>query len=209
MGASIPGYKAGRSVQPREIRYAMEKNEGLYLPGGGLFDKGYADNANTGYTHELRAGLFAGKSTATGKWRPLARTQVLGPVPGTAITEIPVDDASAFKVGDVITVGGDTGNTVTAVNYTTNTVTVSAAIIVADNEPVFAEGGAGVAMGILDDHLVLQDEDGVAVDKVGKILIDGKVDYNMLLGDVDAIIATWDTHLLDGIQIWDKGTRRV
>lgn len=203
MGANLPGYRAGESVSPREILYAL-KPQPAYLPGGGLFDSGFLDNSNTGATHILRAGLFVGKTTTGGKWRPIPRTQVNGT--SGAVTEVILDDASAFKVGDVITIGADTGIEITAIDYDTNTITI-ASTTVADDEAVFAEGGSGVAMGILDDTVDLLDADGNAVDQVGRILIAGAVDYDKLLGDKAAILATWSTHKLDGIQVWDDGAR--
>lgn len=207
MGAKVPGFKQGRTFQPREIRFAMAPNEGLYLPGGGLFDSAKAiDGGNTGYTEEIRAGWICGQITATKKWRPCPRTRVNGTA--GAVTEVVVDDASAFIVGDVITIGSDTGITITAIDYSTNTITI-ASTTVADNEVVFAEDGSAIARAILDDHLDLLDADGAAVDMVGKLLIDGKVDYAMLLGDVDSIIAVWSTMMMDGIQIYSSGVRQV
>lgn len=207
MGASLPGYKAGRTVTPREIKFAMEANQGLYLPGGGLFDFAKSiDGGNTGYTHELRAGWIVGQITASKKWRPCPRSQVN--MTGATATEIVLDNAAAFIVGDIVTIGADTDLEITAIDYSTNTITITSTAV-ADNEVVFAQDGSAVARGILDDFLDLEDEDGVAQDQVGKILIDGKVKQEMLLGDDPAIIAVWTSMLMQGIQIYSSGGVRV
>lgn len=376
MGASLPGYKAGRTITPREILYVMEENQGLYLPGGGLIDSSKAlDGANTSYTHELRAGWIMAQITASKKWVPLKRSLVNG-VNGK-LTAVVVDNAGAFKAGDVVSIGGqsatniaaiagavtddnsaatngtavylhidekaqfgipaghlesvtagnanslftigsggpdvrvndddaaatgglqvyfdedadpadsrfkvnntltgedvwvfatdgraikfkhsanaategvalyfdddgassharllfvsptdtagayetdeskvfgtgttkvNTTNTISSIDYATNTLTLSAAVDVNDGDPVYAEDGSGIARGILADHIDLHDADGNAVDQVGKILIDGKVNQAYLLGDVAAVIASWSSHLMQGIQIYSGGVRQV
>lgn len=199
----IPGQRAGRTVQPRDIvasytpppRYAR-----------GVIDATYSyDGANTGYERELRAGTIMARITASKLWVPCKRTRVNG-VSG-AVTALVVDDARAFQVGDTITVGADTGITVTAINYATNTLTI-ASTTVADNEPVFcdaaAQAGCEIARGFLNQFVDLMDhDDNTARDRqVGKIVIGGHVDASMILGDLDVVRnpgANDGTHYLNGI----------
>ncbi len=205
MGSAIPGYESVRSVTPREILYSMENVD--YKPGGITIDSDKSvDGANTNLTFELRAGWLMGQITASGKWCPCKRTRVNGTTGSQ--TTITVDNASPFQVGDVITVGADTTNTITAVDYTANTITWVGAITVADNDVVFCEDGSGVCRGVLADHVRLRNpENDAAVDKTAKLLIEGKVKQSMLLGDDDAVIASLSSHFLSDIQIWNGDIR--
>lgn len=205
MGHKLPGYEAGRSVTPREILYSPEG--AAYKPGGIVVDGTKSkDGANTNYTFELRAGWAMGRITASGKYCPCKRTQVNGT--SGSVTQITVDNAAPFVVGDTITVGGDTGKVITAIDYTANTIDWSGAITVADNDVVFCEDGSGICCGFLADFVRLRNADNdAAEDKSAKLLIEGKVNKAMLLGDIDAIIATLSSHFLGDIQIWSNDVR--
>lgn len=204
MGQAIPGYASVESVTPREILYQMESNDSLFKPGGIVLSSAGVDGGNTN-TYDLRAGWAMGQITASKKWVPCKRTQVNGT--SGAVTAIVVDNSYPFVAGDTITIGTDTGVAVSAVNYGTHTLTI-ASTTVADNDVVFAEDGSGVCRGFLYDFARLRNQENTAAaDRIGKLLIAGKVDKAMLLGDIDAIIATLSTHFLGGIQIWSSGVR--
>ena len=107
------------------------------------------------------------------------------------MTALVVDDARAFKVGDTITVGGDTGLAISAINYSTNTLTIPSTAV-ADNDVVFCDSLAGseIARGVLNEFVPLKDEDGVARDKLAAhIVIAGYANPNNVLGDLASVLA--------------------
>lgn len=160
----------------------------------GVIDATYAYDGSNDYPYELREGCLMAKITASGKWVPVKRTNVTADGGATA-TAIPVVNAAFFKVGDTITVGGDSGKTITAVNYSTNTITVSgSAFTFANDEAVIASGdlaGAQTAIAVLDEHVNLRDSemDDEYDSTTGHLVIAGYVDDDMLLGDLDAVVA--------------------
>lgn len=194
-GTSVPGVRIGPN---RTNRNCLWNDDGL-MTVQGTIDSGNAyDGANTGYVTELRAGTPLAVITATKKFVPCKRTTVT-PAGGATSADVPVVDARAFKVGDVITVGGDTSKTITAINYSTNTITVSGgSFTFANDEAVFATTPAGSATcrGILNEHVVLRDEDGTDRDKqVSQIVVGGGVRSGQILGDLAAIRADTSAQL--------------
>jgi hypothetical protein len=168
-----------------------------------VIDATYAiDGGNTGRTDELRAGCLMAKLDS-GLWVPCKRTAVRTGTTGT-VTALTVDDASFFKVGDVITVGADTGITVTAVDYTTHTLTIASTAVV-DGEVVFATtpAGAKTARGILNNTVRLLSGEPFQTDQLDKtstLLLAGYVDASVIQGDLTAIRA--DTGAKLGQFIW-------
>lgn len=189
-----PGYRAGRTITERTCLYGKSD---LVLYGRGVIDATYAyDGKNTSYEQEIRPGTPMGRITASGLWRPCPRTLVN--MTGATTTALVVDDARAFKAGDVISVGSDTGITVTAIDYATNTLTI-ASTTVADNEAVVVADGSQTCRGFLNENINLKDPDGVARDKsFGQMIIFGLLDPNQILGDLAAIRAATGQYL-DGI----------
>jgi hypothetical protein len=204
----LPGQRQGRTVTPKDIvasytpppRYAR-----------GVIDATYSiDGKNTGYTRELRAGIPMARITASKLWVPCKRTLVNGA--GT-LTALVVDNSSFFQVGDTITVGADTTVSVTAIDYTTDTLTIASTTVL-DGEPVYcdvaAQAGVETCRGFLNQFVDLIDhDDSVARDRqVGKIVIGGHVDASMLLGDIVPIrtpqsAALDGTHYINGITFDD------
>lgn len=193
-GMSVPGVRVGPTRSSRNILWS----DGGLVTVSGTIDSGNAfDGGNTGYTTELRAGTPLAVITATKKWVPCKRTTVTagGGATGTAI---PVVDARAFKVGDVITVGSTTSKTITAIDYSTNTITISGSFTFSNSDVVFATtpSGAATCRGILNEHVVLLDEDGVNRDKqVSQIVVAGAVRSGQILGDIAAIRADTNAQL--------------
>ncbi len=189
MSGVSEGYREGRTITERNCLY---DSLGVRY-GRGKLDATYAyDGKNTSYEYEIRPGTPLGRITASGLWRPCPRTLVH--TSGT-VTALVVDDARAFRVGDVITVGGDTTITVTAINYSTNTLTITSTTVVA-GEAVFCEDGSAVCRGILNENINLLDEDGVARDKsFGQMIVAGYVDPTQILGDYAAIRAASGMYL--------------
>jgi hypothetical protein len=205
----LPGQRiTDVGTTPRQ--FLLTTHDAVELPGPIVLDhvNGY-DGANTGREDELRAGQLMAKVTATGLWVPVKRTQVNGT--SGANTEIILDDASAFQVGDVVTIGADTAITITAINYTTNTITITSTTV-ADNDPVFATAfanvvdaaGCAIARGILSQSVRLRsgipyEDDTVA--KSGVIVAKAFVNTDMILGDYEACLASGVTNYLNGI-LW-------
>jgi hypothetical protein len=186
MSQQLPGLQVGRTVAPREILFATQG--ALQVPI--VVDGIRGIDGKNAFTDEIRAGWFMGRINTTGRWVPCKRTSVT-PAGGATSSDVPVVNAAAFKIGDVISVGGDAGKTITAVNYATNTITVSgAAFTFANNEPVAAEDGSQTCRGVLVDFVKLRNaDDSAPAHQPGGLLIQGAVRVSMLLGDAAAIRA--------------------
>lgn len=116
-------------------------------------------------------------------------------------------DAYALTDDEVGTAANDsyidrtTTNAISAITYSTNTLTITSAVI-ADNDEVFvdvaAQAGLEICRGFLNMFVDLIDHDtpSTARDRmVGKILTQGMVDASMVYGDLEAIRAAeaWET----------------
>lgn len=186
MSTILPGTRVGRSMVPREIMLSREAMIQVPI----VLDPTLSVDGRNDVLFEIRPGWLMGRVAASGRWTPCKRTTVTSTGGATAAT-IPVVNAAAFRVGDTISVGGDTGKQITAINYQTNVITVAgAAFTFASSEPVLAEDGSQTCRGALLDFARLRDEDGVTpVPRSAGLLIQGAVQTAMLLGDVAAIRA--------------------
>ena len=136
MSNSLPGTRSLDSATPRNCLLSMDNVE--YV--SGVLDGSNAiDGANSNRTDEIRAGCFLAQNTTSKLWMPVKRSQTNGT--GSSDTDVVVDDATHFKVGDVITVDAATTNTISAIDYDTNTITVGSAINWGDNAVVYSRGG--------------------------------------------------------------------
>lgn len=201
--SGLPGQRAGESTTPRNIVASYTPRPG-YVVGGIVLDTTYCYDGSqaSGDEQILRAGTPMAKITATGLWAPCKRTLVTGT--GT-LTDLVVDDSRAFQVGDTITIGSDTDVDVTAINYSTNTLTIASTAVVA-GEAVFvdiaAQVGLEICRGFLNEHIDLVDSDHIARDKfASKVINRGHLDASMILGDLTAIRADSGA-FIDGIT-WD------
>lgn len=188
---SNPGQVTGRTISYRSCLMS-EKN---LIVGRGILDasKSY-DGKNTGYEYDIRPGTPMGLIAATGLWVPCRRTKLSTGNTGTTTT-IVVDDARAFMVGDVISVGADTTITVTAINYGTNTLTIASTAVV-DGEAVIVADGSATCRGILNEFVSGLDPDGQLRDKqISVIVMAGYVDYSAILGDIATIRAASGMYL--------------
>ncbi|MCY2966292.1 MAG: hypothetical protein NT069_22110 [Planctomycetota bacterium] len=192
----IPGQRSGVSITPRDV---LMSSQVIY--GRGTIDAANAyDGANTGKETEIRAGTIMARITASNLWVPCKRTQVN--MTGATTTSVVVDDARAFKVGEVVTIGANTSITISAINYATNTLTVSS-ITVVDNTAVFCTSLAGsdIARGVLNEFVMLKEEDGVARNQqFGNLILFGMVNAGQILNSMAEIRAA-SGMFLNGI-IW-------
>lgn len=192
-----PGTRTGRTYQMARNIYWLATN---VVRLAGIIDATYAyDGSNTGYETELREGCLMAKITASGLWVPAKRTAVTTSATSASIV---VDNAAFFKAGDTITIGGDTGLTVSSINYSTNTITLSGSITAVADEAVFASGalaGAGTALAVLGEFVSLRDlESDTNIDRsTGHLLIDAYLDDAQILGDLTTVkaLATLPTAL--------------
>jgi hypothetical protein len=184
MSATLPGYEAGFSSNPREVLYSQDAAITLPILLDGTLS---VDGKSPTQTYDLRAGWLVGRVTATGRWTPCKRTQVNQA--GATGTAFVVDNAAAFRVGDVISVGNDINKTISAVDYTTNTITVGgSAFTFADNEAVAAEDGSQTCRGILLDFVRLRNGDNSAsAHRPATLLVSGLVRTSLVLGDLTAV----------------------
>lgn len=187
------------------------------VPGGVGLDSAHCyDGANTSYEQELRAGTVLGKITSSGKWTPCKLTSLTGGDSGSGTshtaTDLHVTDARHFQVGDIISVPTQNGRltrTISAINYSTNVITVSVAItanltttvpngVGIGNciypDPTDDAAGAGVPRAILNEFVDLIDhDDNTARDRgAAEVLVAAVVDNAMILGDIAAYRAASD-----------------
>ena len=205
----LPGQRVtDAGMTPRQ--FLMETHNVVVLPGPTVLDVTNAyDGANTGRVDELRAGQLMAQITASEKWLPVKRTVVVGS--GT-LTALVVRNAAAFQVGETISVGADTGIVITAIDYATNTLTITSTTVV-DGEAVVcttlkdgstSAAGAEIARGILNSSVRMLSGIPYETDKVAKscvIVCKAFVNTTMILGDYAACLASGVTNYLDGI-LW-------
>lgn len=178
------GRRVGRTVTPNEFAYGGAELE--LLAGGITLDENGYDGGNTGYPNEIRAGWPMGMITSTKKWVPCKRTTTTST---GAVTALVVVNSHPFKVGDAIDIGGDTNITITAINYSTHTLTI-ASTTVASGDAVVARDGSQTCRGFLEGTRDLYDEETRdTVEREGNLAIGGMVDLSKLYGDMDAIWA--------------------
>lgn len=184
--SQLPGFS---TLQPRRTpRDPMFTQDGkITYPGGIIMASTGVDGSNTGYTYEIRAGWLVGKITASGKYVPCKRTKANGA--GSTVADLVVDNAAAFAAGDTITVGSNTGCVIDSVNYSTNTITLTATKSWSDNDRVFAEDGSATCRGVLDTFIKLKNENNTAAaDRSADMIVAGLVNDDFVLGDLSAIL---------------------
>jgi hypothetical protein len=184
---SLPGQVTGQTYSPINV---LSSAKG-FVEGQGVIDASKAyDGANTNYEDELRPGTPMARITSSKLWVPCKRTSVATGGGATA-QAIPVVNARAFRVGDVISVGADSGKTIASINYASNTITVSdSAFTFADGEAVIVADGSQTCLGILNEFVKLKDVhfDGLWRNKpFAHLILAGEVDYAQILGDLAAI----------------------
>jgi hypothetical protein len=185
---SVAGQRSGVSITPRDVLFSLTPSP-LYQRGTIDASNAY-DGQNTGKEDELRAGLILAMITSSKLWVPVKRTTANGA--GSSATALIVVNASAFKAGETLKVGSNSGCVISSINYGTNTITLSAAKTWSSGDAVYCDSLAGseIARGVLNDFVKLKDEDGTARNKVtGKVLGQGLVDNNQILSDLAAIRA--------------------
>jgi hypothetical protein len=102
--------------------------------------------------HAIGRGDVVGVITASGLIRRRTRATVTGTAFATDSTTGTVDDASVFKVGDVIkNSAGATVGTISAISGNTITLGANAAVAVATGANVFGSDGSQTAKGIADE----------------------------------------------------------
>jgi hypothetical protein len=192
MPNNLPGQWTGFANTPRDV---LLSSKGV-IYGRGVIDSAKAyDGAYTLYEDQIRAGTPLGQITASKLWVPCKRTTVTANG-GATSANIPVVDARAFRAGDTISVGADTGLVIASVNYATNTITVGNSFTFANSEAVVAEDGSQTCRGILNEFVKLRDEDAIWRDKpFSMLLLAGMVDPNQILGDLAAIRADTSAQL--------------
>lgn len=160
-----------------------------YLPGGITIDAtaGY-DGSNTGYETLFRAGCVMALNTSSKKYVPAKRTLANGA--GSSTASLVVDNSAFFKAGDALQIGSTTG-TISSIDYTTHTITLTATKTWSDNDVVYCTtNGTGTAVGVLaGDVDCYQDDTRTSADSPGQLLVAGFLKASRLLGDYTAIMA--------------------
>jgi hypothetical protein len=186
--SQLPGQIAGETYTPRRI--VLSDHGLIYAPGGVIDANNAYDGSNTGYEFQIRVGTPMARITATKLWVPCKRTTTNGA--GSSSTTLVVHDARAFKAGDSIIIGSNSAVSISAINYATNTLTLASAETWSDTNAVHANDGSETCRGFLDEWVNLKDVhfDGQLRNKpFGKLVVEGYLDYAMVLGDLNAIRA--------------------
>lgn len=212
MTSRLPGQRTGRTFTPRNV--LLQERGALYSPGPLVLDATYCyDGANTSYERELRPGVVLGR-LSSGMLAPCKLTSLAGGDSGSgsgaSAVDLHVTDARHFQVGDVISVptsAGRLSRTISAINYTTNVISVSVAIVNALITttvqsgvgignciyPHSSDGATGVQVPrfILNEFVDLIDhDDNTARDRsIKNALIGGIVNEDLIYGDLAAIRA--------------------
>ncbi len=119
-------------------------------------------------------------------------------------TSFVVANSSAFRAGDVITVGTSTNLTISSVNYTANSITVATSFTWTNGAAVFAQDGSAICRGVLLDFVRLRTPENLAAASKGaSMLVQGLVRTDMILGDLSAIRADTLSRLA-GIRFSDE-----
>lgn len=199
VGNQVAGMQAGRTPSPRDILLSPNWKHTI----SGVMDSGATDPTND-YSYIIRGCRLLARHTTTKRWWPLKRTTALAfassgasSTTPTDYTDVPVADATPFAVGDVVTIGGDTGLTILAVDTTGGNQTIrvdSGTFAFAADEQVFEQtNGLGICRGILlDDEVILRDVQNLAAahKEIKQILVAGMVDSSLVRGDVSALRAS-------------------
>lgn len=205
----LPGQRTTyASVTPRQIMFSTHGM--VEMPGPLVIDSAHAyDGGNSTRLDEMRAGLIMAQITASKKWVPCKRTRVKTGTTGT-VTALTVDNAAAFKVGEKISVGADTALLISAINYSTNTITIPSTAVV-DGEVVIAttfDDGATTCAGAEIPRAVLLQTvrllsgvpfETIWIDKAIVMINAGYLNASMILGDLAACRAA--TNYLSAI-LW-------
>lgn len=184
-------------MTPRQI--LMSTFDCVELPGPIWIDGTNAgDGSNTGRVDEIRAGWLMAQITGSKKWVPCKRTQANGA--GVTSTTLIVDNAAAFLVGETLQIGSTTG-IISAINYSTNTITLTATKSWSDNDVVYTitfKDGATSAAGVEIARAVLLESvrlltgipyETTQVDKEAAIVSQAYINSTMVLGDKAAVLA--------------------
>lgn len=204
--SELPGQRDGQTVTPREIWLSGQGR--IHIPGPLVLSKYCHDGANTGRTDEIRRGWLLGFDSTLNQWVNLKYTRVAsgtsGSGTGAGDVNLTVDNAAAFKAGEVVTIttsAGTVTRTISSVNYSTNVITLTAAV---DNPSIggavyvstYADGtsatGIKTARAVLDATTRLLSGEKYDTDLYSKavnspgIAIAGYLDEDMVLGDLSA-----------------------
>lgn len=182
MSQHLAGFATGNTASPREALLCSEGTIQVPI----LLDSGAFDGGNTGKTGEIRAGWLLGRLSASNRFVPCKRTRANGS--GSTSVTLIVDNAAAFKVGDSVTLAGTNSTAVSAINYSSNTLTLAVSRSWSDDAVIASGDGASVPRGVLLDNVTMQQSDeSAASHKSAGMLIQGAVKVAKLLGDVSSI----------------------
>lgn len=217
----LGGTRAGRTVTPRV--FSLRPQDQQVLPGPCIMDADNSyDGGNTSYEWEIRGGWILAQITSSKMWVPCKRTTITtggsGSGSGAGSATIAVVNAAAFKSGETITIVtqnvGTITRTISSIDYTLNTITVSGAVFqVATGAVVTADpggtlAGAEIPRGILKETTFLRNlQDpidaaaGTAYDRAIQVVYRDYVDEDKILGDY-AACRDATVNYLSGI-LWD------
>lgn len=190
---NLPGVVVGRTVTPRRVLRQAGKDREIIVPVTLDGTNSYDGGQSSGYEKYIRGGWLLAQDSTSKKWMPVKRSKANGA--GSATATLIVDNSAAFVVGDTVIVGTNAGSVVTAITYSTHTLTLTAAKTWADNDPVYVAGGQGTARAILlDDEVILRTvERNANSDKSANAMILGYADQDKILGDIAAVLEDYDS----------------
>ncbi|CAB4177848.1 hypothetical protein UFOVP1004_29 [uncultured Caudovirales phage] len=157
------------------------------VPGGVVLDSANCyDGANTGFEQLIRSGWLLAKTSA-GKYCTVKRTVTTGA--GSSATALVVRNAAAFKTGDSLVIGATSG-TAGAINYSTNTITLTAAKTWSSGDAVTVAGYES-AVTVLGEDVQLYDNKLLAAtdSTAGTVYREALLLSGVVKGDIAAVRA--------------------
>lgn len=185
MTQQLAGMQSGRVVTTRKV---LRNTDTKILIDGVMASSAYDGGQASGYESYIRGGWILGQDSTTKRWSLCKQTRANGA--GVTTATLIVDNAAAFKAGDNITVNG-VAKTIQSINYSTNTITLTATASWSDRDSVLGTGGVQIARGILlNDEVELYNyEKRTLVEKAITIVALGEVFDASLLGDKATVFA--------------------
>lgn len=154
-----------------------------YLGGPLFFDVSKAQGAN-GQRNYLEQGVVIGKITSSGKARICTKTELASEA--SSATDLTVKNALPFVVGDSIKVNNGSATEITAIDYSTNVITVADAQTATANALVVGTDGSEVPVMITIDPLNFIKADCVLDDVPVEGIDFGKLNQNKVTGFIDS-----------------------
>jgi len=222
---SVPGVSAGRVLQSRNIFANLDPAQRQWLTSMAQIDGSLSRDIGSSPVNLLRAGLFLGKITTGGKYRPSIIGLTNGAISAATVTSVTVAAATATEVARLISVAGGnvslrlngppsaagtiaaTAVTATAASGTTITVSSVALPAYVDKTLIQPADGSQIPVTLLTEGagIDVNDSTGASVNQMLGSFLRGAdlLSAQLIAGasaftDLDTSIQTWLKQQING-----------